>query len=251
MSTENLPRLARKVKASGLGLNGNAVISHDHYSDETAELPAPLREEVAGFVQDLRARIPTDFTFLVGFEFAGVRLTIEYADGNVTSTAGGGFFTSRKSMLRQLRRIDWGNRRTEILKQTSLFDDLVDEASDRPVCIPSSEVAAIKWAAWLTEVIGLVQKMQPLPAFSLIVARDDAGLGPEHFETRGEVVFTIADRMTTHCDIVGVLEGGIPWSFSEIEAAKLEAVEQLGPISRAKAEGRFRLHLEKDTGNDY
>jgi hypothetical protein len=45
--------------------------------------------------------------------------------------------------------------------------------------------------------------------------------------------------MTTEYDIVGVVEGGKEWTFDAIESAKLEAVELLGPISRAKAERRF------------
>ena len=56
---------------------------------------------------------------------------------------------------------------------------------------------------------------------------------------RDELVSSIADLMTTQCEILAVLERGVSWSFAEIEKAKLEAVELLGPISRAKAERRF------------
>ena len=141
--------------------------------------------------------------------------------------------------MRRLRRLPWDEIRSELISRGGIFDELVSDASDRPVNIPSSEAAAKRYANELIDEVGKIQRSSPLPAFSLIIARDDLGINTETLSSRGEVVYTIADRMTTRNDILAVLEKGVPWSFQEIEEAKLEAVEELGPISRAKAEGRM------------
>jgi hypothetical protein len=73
----------------------------------------------------------------------------------------------------------------------------------------------------------------------LVTASEHRGVYIEDLPDRGRVVYEIAEYMTFGGEILAVIENGTWWSFEELEAAKLEAVEELGPISRAKAERRF------------
>jgi hypothetical protein len=239
MLPDALVRLSRKLRMSPLADEHGVAAWHDEVGKDAAKLPADLADRFRELMQELRATIPDDFSFWVGFEFDGVTITIEYEDGNTGSFGDPQHFRSHKSMVRALRSVDWDRMRTDALSNGDIFEELVSEADDRPVNIPSSEEAAKRWASELAPYVTGVRALQPIPAFSLICGRADVGIAVEHFNDRDAVVFTIADRMTTRCDILAMLERGMSWSFPEIESAKLEAVEQLGPISRAKAEGRF------------
>jgi len=187
----------------------------------------------------MRSQIPSDFSFILSFNFNGVNLSVEFEDGNTGAFGPTFYFTSFKSLRRHLRRQKWDELRLAGIEDGGIFDAWVSEAEDRPVDIPSSEAAAKQNAGELAEALTAIRAAQPLPLFAIVIARRDLGLATEHLRDREETVHIIADRMTTGNDILAVLERGVCWSFAEIEAAKLEAVEQLGPISRAQAERRF------------
>ena len=146
-------------------------------------------------------------------------------------------------MMRKIRGIDWDSTRTELIQRGGAFEELVNEAQDRPVNIPSSEEAAKRYGEALIGAIGKNRRLPPRSPYTLIIARDDLGIQSEQFGSRDEVVYAIADFMTTQNDILAVLEQCVPWPFQDIETAKPEAVEQLGPISRAKAERRMTNYL--------
>ncbi|SDR81984.1 hypothetical protein [Opitutus sp. GAS368] len=241
MTADNIARLSRKLLASCLVEERSVFLHSGDYRENIALLPSPLRETTLMLVDEIRRLVPTDFSFGLAFDFTGLRLSLEFEDGNTGAFGPSAFFTSFKSLRRHLKKQQWDELRRNGINEGGIFDELLSEAQDRPVNIPSSEEAAKKWANALNEAIAIVRSTQLLPDFALIIARDDAGLNTEPLKSREEVVFTIADRMATSCDILAVLERGVVWSFPEIEQAKLEAIEQLGPISRAKAEGRFTL----------
>lgn len=243
--SDELARVARRVRVSEIAEDGAASLWHDDYEEKTKPLAPSLRDQVCGLMLDIRGAIPSDFSFSVAFEFNGVRVSVDFEDGNsggFGGMSGGGFFTSRKSMLKKLRTTDWDKVRASALEQGAVFENMVHDADDRPANIPSSEEAAKKWASEIRSAIAGVRNMQPVPRFTLIAVQDgEDGVGFElsHFETRGRLVYTIADCMTCYYDVLAVLEDGVEWSYGEIEAAKAEAVEELGPISRAKAERRL------------
>lgn len=241
MEADNITRLSRRLITSPLA-EDRSVFLHSHdYREDIAKLPSPLRETTLELLEEIRAQIPTDFVFSFSFDFHGVRLSLEFEDGNTSSTGPSAFFTSFKSLRRYVKKLQWDSIRESAINEGAVFEQMLSEAEDRPVNIPSSEGAAKKYAEPLSSALAEVRATIPLPEFALILARDDLGLGVEVFKTRSEVVFIIADRMTTQNDILAVVERGVTWSFPEIEQAKLEAIEQLGPISRAKAEGRFAV----------
>ncbi len=239
MATDNLARLSRRLLASPLKEGGEVFLFDKDYIKQTATLEPAVRDQINGLIADIRSFIPTDFAFSLSCEFAGIRLSIDFEDGDTGSTAGGGFFVSRRSMMRKLRSIDWDELRGELIVRSEIFDQLLSEADDRPPNIPSSKEAALRNYDALTAEIEAVRAQTPVPPFAVIVTGDVDGMGAETAMDRDELVSSIADLMTTQCEILAVLERGVSWSFAEIEKAKLEAVELLGPISRAKAERRF------------
>ena len=241
MSADNLKRLAMKLLATKLAEDSGVYVPCDDTRNITSKLPSALGCEVENLVGELRSVIPNDFVFWLFFEIAGLSLTVEFEDGNTGSSAADGTFTSRKSMLRKMRAINWDEKRSELIAQGSIFEKLVSEADDRPANIPSSEAAAQRYGIKFTAEVGKNRRLNPRSPFTVIFAREDMDITSEQFTTLDEVVHSVADLMTTQHDILAIMEQCMPLPYEEVEKLKNDAVEQLGPISRAKAERRFGL----------
>lgn len=239
MDADKIAHLSMRLLKTPLADDGAVFFHSTDYRKLLSSLRQPLQDKTRSLLEDIRERIPTDFSYSVVFSSEGADVSIDFEDGNTAATAFQLRYTSIKSLRRNIAKLDWEEARRELIEQGGIFEELVSQAEDRPVNIPSSEAAAARYGDTLAETISEVQARPDLPPFALIIARDDLGISVEVLKSRDEIVYIIADRMTTRNDILAVLERGVCWPFSEIETAKLEAVEQLGPISRAKAEGRL------------
>lgn len=239
MANDNLARLALKLVSTSIAEDGSVYLASDDHGEATAKLEGKLRSEVNELLGEIREAIPNDFTFSCLFASGRLRLAIEFVDGNTVAGAGGGFFTSRKSLLGKIRSIDWDSKRSELIEKGSIFEDMVRAAADRPVKIPSSRDAANRYATELGPVLEELKGGGDLGPFQLVTGKDNEGVTFHEEKTRKGIIRGIGDAMATNYDILGVVEDGVEWSFDAIESAKLEAIECLGPISRAKAEKRF------------
>jgi hypothetical protein len=240
MTSCDLVRLGCALSGSSAARNGRVAVLAIDSEDDFVAIPAGHREKVRELVLEIRALVPTDFSLCLDLGCDGLVLRVDFEDGNTGCSALQRHFVSTKGMRRTLRRIEWDSVRADGIEMEGIFDEMLRDADDRPPSIPSSEAAAEKVSEKLAICIEEVRAQRPLPAFALIVGRDDCGVAIEEtLANRDEVISLVASRMTTECDILAVLERGVAWSFSEIEEAKLAAVEGLGPISRAKAERRF------------
>lgn len=205
-----------------------------------SSLAPEIKAQVVDLIAAVRQAIPDDITFELTFydDFIGIKPT--YDDGNVFSNmADEMYFKNRKHLLGNLKRTDWDEFRGSMIGQMGVFEALVNEAEDRPVNIPSSKDAAQHYAIPLATALAEVRSRSPRPQFFAIYARDDGPLEVSVHENEADIIGTMADYMTTECDVLAVCANGVDLSFDEIEEWKLEAVEGLGPISRAKAERRF------------
>lgn len=239
MATENLKNLALRVRRYRQPNEDDVNVSSKTWQDDIKTLPESLQREVGELVNELGETIPNDFSFFLSFDTDGVFLGIEFEDGNTSSSAGQHRFTSRKSMARKMRGTDWDALRSQLIEEGGIFEKMVSEAADRPVNIPSSKDAAEVYAAQLNSIRSDLKRAKRTVPFILVTASDQNGVYVEDLPDRGRVVYEIAEYMTFGGEILAVIEDGVWWSFDAVEAAKLEAVEELGPISRAKAERRF------------
>jgi hypothetical protein len=239
MPIENLARISRAMLAQPIAEDGVVILDARELKKCASSLPPRLHLEVETLFTHVRASIPNDFTVNLAFEFGGVRLTADFEDGNTEATATSAFFTSRKSLLRKSRSFDWETKRTELIRQSSIFEEMVEAAKDRPVDIPSSSEASKRYVEEMQDFFSTVEKMKgPVPVFLLAFTNGEE-VGADDHKTRDDMVGGMADLMTHGCDILAIVENGRIWPFPDIEAAKLEAVELLGPVSRAKAERRM------------
>ena len=240
MTSCDLVRLGCALSGSSAAKSGHVTISTVDVEDGLEVIPSNQREKVRELVGEIRTLVPTDFAPCLDLGCDGLNLRIDFEDGNTGCSAFQRHFVSSKGMRKTLKRIEWDDIRTRCIEMSGAFEEMLSKADDRPPKIPSSQAAAEQFREELEIRIAEVRAKKPLPAFALIVGRDDCGVAIEEtLASRDEVISLIADRMTTECDILAVLERGVAWTFPEIEEAKLAALEELGPISRAKAERRF------------
>lgn len=239
MDSDSIPRLSHRLLSSPLAERGTVVISSLTFRENIQKLSAPLRGTLGDLLESVRKSVPTDFNFTAEFSLQGMRLHLGFEDGNTEGSAGELFFTSVRSVSRRLHRLPWDEMRASCIEEGLIFDKLLSEADDRPPNIPSSREAAEACMEALEEAAEQVRQRNPIPEFALIISRSDCGIEVEQLADRHRLLGAISDTMTTGYDILMILEHGIRWSFEEIEGAKREAVEGLGPISRAKAERRF------------
>jgi hypothetical protein len=73
----------------------------------------------------------------------------------------------------------------------------------------------------------------------LIHSQHDGPCEGELFGDREPLVCILANLLTCHCDIEAVYHRGSPISDSEMRSLTQEAMDGLGPMSRARAEGKF------------
>ena len=212
------------------------------YKKLTKDLLPVLREDVNELVEAIAAIIPNDYIFSLLFDPSGVALIVQFEDGCVSTDAGGYVFTSRKSMMRKIRGVDWEAKRLGLIHEGGILEQLTSEAEDRPVNIPSSREAAERYATELASIFDEFKNAKTHVPFAMAFTREGDGIiDVQDYSTRSNVIGDMSAKMTLGYDILAVFENGAAWSFDDIEAVKLEAVRLLGPISRAKAERRFML----------
>ena len=73
----------------------------------------------------------------------------------------------------------------------------------------------------------------------LITQQHDFPCEAAPHDAREDVILDLANAMTCHCATVAIFHKGKRLAPGEVEALETEALDVLGPISRAKAEGKL------------
>ncbi len=242
MNIRNLnKRIAREVHPNEID-EREIEISRDVGSSDYPGLRRETRRQVDYLHALLVQHIPDDFNFYFALGEAGTRLHIEYDDGPMGQFS---FSIPTKIDARffaELPDTDWDEVRGSLLAHISAQDRAAEEAVNHPVRIqPASETQREYFGHLLPF---LEESKASGHAFAALAVRHDEDYTEPEFETitpkdRQTLVFDVADLMTVGFRIIAVILEGSPITPSEIDAIKLEALDCLGPISRAKAEGRF------------
>lgn len=219
--------------------DGCFSISRATRADDLAQIQGATKEELELLIAAIEMKVPDDVSWTLIFDKKGTRFALDYEDGNTGTTNGGSYYWKMSRLFSDLDRVDWDDLRGDALQAMDIFDVKLKDAAEHAVDIPSSLEASKKWAGPLGIALAELRSRQNVPEYAVIVARDDCGIATEECKDREDVLGMIGDRMTTGCDILAVMENCVELGFDAIELRKREAVEGLGPISRAKAERRF------------
>ena len=207
--------------------------------EDWKKLPPQLRFQVEVLGGEIRKAIPNDVDFILCFDENDTFLSLEYSDGNTMAGGGGDHFETRGDLFSYLKEQDWDEFRARKLQGMNIMDELMDAASKRPVNIPSSEKAARRWSKKLVAALAEVRRKPMAQPFVIVYAREGEPLEINTFKNEKDMIRSLMDSLATQYHVLAILENGKELSFPEIEARKRQAIELLGPISRAKAEGRY------------
>jgi hypothetical protein len=211
----------------------------DHIDDDIETLPEPLKTEALELRAKIRALVPDDVIFTLSFNEHSIGIGFEYDDGTTGSFGGEKEYYRLAKLLSDLKRTDWDKFRSEALQEMDIFDVLLADAEDRPVNIASSRQAAVRHKEGLAKSLAHIVSLRPIPPYALVLVQHDQPIEIETHKSHDEVMFSLENCLATCTDILAIVKDGKNLDFEEIEALKREAIEGLGPISRATAEGRF------------
>lgn len=196
--------------------------------------------EAEKFYDRLCREIPNDVNFFVGLGENGIGGQLIYEDGSRDEASHGFPFPFDERFFDNLAQIDWDSFRGKSIGMTNVFDHMLDESEGLLANIPSTHDAQRDHLGEYQEF--LKKAKDENWQFAFLAFRDSHGvdeLDSGCFDERDRLVYEVADLMTCSYKIVGLIVDGAPLTASEAEVLKAEAVEGLGPISRALAENRM------------
>jgi len=243
-------RVAREVTPDETG-DRVLLITREEPPERSRGLRRSTYEELCSLHSGLCGAIPDDFdfAFYLGEDGFGAHLT--YDDGPMAG-AGVPFPVGLDDrMMANLKHLGWDDLRGEMLPMTNMHDDIADAAYDMPKNIPCTQTAQ---SVHLDRLRQFADKTKEnAPAFAVLACKeyeedDESDEEDEDFEIefcesffrdKSTLLGEMGDLMTFRFTIIAVVSDGVLLALPDIEAIKQEALKGLGPISRAKAEGRF------------
>ncbi len=228
------------------------TIDREWVLDPSRELRQRTADELVTLHDRLRRAIPDDFDFSMEFEDGEVFATLEYADGPHAGYGSDFPVALDRNLVSALCEYDWDSLRAMVIQGTQFHENTADMAGDFPCTLETTGNIQERHAA-------TIEQFQKDPEFAdSTYTMLSANEWEDEEESEDELdepslveyeVFTfpnldnllgqMGDLLTFRHTIVAILRSGKILSPEETDGLRQEALEGLGPISRAKAEGRF------------
>lgn len=209
-----------------------------------------LRRRTVDELETLHDRIcraiPDDFDFFLKFEDGDVIDTLEYADGPHAGYGSGFPVALDRNLIKGLREYNWDDFRVEVFAGTQFQDNLADAAGDFPSKLEdTAEIQKMHSEG----IAAFCKQMETVkPRFALLTAHEDEEESLEYevtgFDDQEQLLGELGDLLTFGHTLVAIWRDGASLPPAAVDELRQDALEGLGPISRAKAEGRFQDAFE-------
>ena len=250
MKTKQLAKRIAAEYVPGAGDKDCLVIDRAWLPEATNGLRRTTIEVLTEVHGALCRAIPNDFDFRLVFDGHFVSVQPLFADGK---NDGAGFeaveITLDSSGYSRLRAVDWNTVRAEAISGTQLHDQITDIADDLPGGIPpTSELRKIHSERFLE--FERVLNESKIYFAILACSTDEDGLaGFEGYEVvvrkdKPSLMYDLPNLLACEYQVIAIAIEGKLLDPVETDSYLDEALNCLGPISRAKAEGRFQGALE-------
>lgn len=184
--------------------------------------------------------MPDDFEFFLDFEDGEVVATLECRDGPHAGFGMGFPVSLDRHFLNNLRDFDWDQLRSRVIPGTQFHENLTDLAADFPVELEATEEIQARHGFGIERFCKDMAIRKPLFAvLSTDEEADELEYEVTGFEDRFQLIGEMGDMLACNQAIVAIWAAGSLLAPAAVDALRHEALEGLGPISRAKAEGRF------------
>lgn len=217
------------------------TINREWVLDPSRGLRQRTADELITLHDRLCRAIPDDFDFSLDFEDAEVLSILEYVDGPHAGFGSGFPVALDRNLINRLREYNWDDLRAEVIAGTQLHENLADAAGNFPSMLEDTAEIQKMHAGGIAAFCRQMEVVKP--HFALLTAHEDEEESLEYevtgFDDQEQLLGELGNLLTVGHTLVAILRNGKILSPEETEGLRQEALEGLGPISRAKAEGRF------------
>ena len=206
-----------------------------------------LRSGTRALIDEFRNRlgfaIPDDFDFMLRLGEGRVSGFLIYQDGPMAECVLEYNF-AKPNVVEALRKLPWDEYREQALDGTNLHDEVLKVADRLPILIPSVAEIRSAHAATVAEFEGESKQVTEHYSF-LAFCEETGGTGYVQgvSDDRKDFVVTIGDYLTHDFHLLAIVENQKAASPDKVESIRQEALADLPPISKSKAEGRFQVAL--------
>lgn len=250
-----LKHLAQRIAAEIVpDEDGNTYLELNR--EWTIEASKGLRDETGEELNTLHDRlcraIPNDFDFSFIFENGGVQATLLLDDGPLARLGMSFPVPLDQHLIDSLREFDWDQLRSKAIPDIQLFDNITDLAAEYPVTLQKTAVIQSRHGSCLE----YFRKDTAISnhAYTVLSTDEEADqfeYKVTNFNDRFDLIGQLCDLLACNYAIVAIRASGVLMTPDEVDLIRQEALESLGPISRAKAEGRFTSAFEAMRKNEF
>lgn len=243
-SSINLKSLAHNVYKRCLRAGLDPIdfsIDRDSDFQKCEFLNKEIIDQLTNVRKVLRELVPNDFDCWVTFSRSSCTLSLEYSDGLNNAFGFNTHFKKWEAFKEDLKGLDWDEVRVNALHANQIANKMVAAASKREVTL--RKVADVQEEH--LELLSIIKEFEAETKGNWVAyayRRIDGEILREECQDHDSLITEIRDMMPTGYEIVCVCKEGVILSHREIEAIKQEAIKTLGPISKAKAEGRMACY---------
>ncbi|MBU6402138.1 MAG: hypothetical protein KGS61_17605 [Verrucomicrobia bacterium] len=211
----------------------------DDCSEEIAALPSGIKAEVAALMERLKGAVPDDFGFNVTLGNDDPWFELVYGDGQETFMNSPVEWNATRSIIDQLKEVDWDTRRKRALQGCQMMDLMREISKVAPPSLPSTKDLQKEFRREMKEFVRTVRTERS--EVHVLRWRDDEGLVAERFASVRTFADELPDLMTVQYWIIAVVANGKPLPVRKIDELKTRALKELEdmPISHGKALGKF------------
>ena len=236
----NMNTLIKKVtRETQSGRFDEAFVSFSRSGNSEAfeALRRSTKIELEKVRDQLSRLVPNDFDYSVFVESGRINFTLEFMDGLETCANSGLNINLMGDYVKQLLDTDWDYHRVSSLKMTEIVDDLSQVSENLDGALPPTSEIQLKHAKEIESFILKVEKLQP--KFAMLVYCDSLSEYEEVFhEERSRLLGDITDFLTFRDLIICIVDKSKILSVEDTDEIKLEVLNGLSPISKAKALGQ-------------
>ena len=222
------------------------TIDREWVLDPSRELRLRTADEISTLHDRLCRAIPDDFDFTLEFEDGEVFATLEYGDGPHAGFGSGFPVALDRNLIKRLRGYNWDDLRAEVISGTQLHENLADVAENFASSLEDTAEIQKMHTAGIAEFCKQMEVAKP--HFAMLTVSEDEEESLEYevtgFDDQEQLLVELGNLLTHGHTLVAIWRDGASLPPDAVDELRQDALEGLGPISRAKAEGRFQDALQ-------
>ena len=196
--------------------------SRDVFGDGVTLLPTELQTEIASLQQAINATLPDDFDYFVFVAFP--QLPASFSLHHQEMPAGGsddGSFQPERSLIEQLREVDWEEQRAKAEDFQQEVDDVMQLEERMSAPLRPTKAVQREFREDAREFIK--EKRVDAARIHVLYWDEEEGLRELSYDEGGALRAALPDMIARGAEVITIVAGGKPLSVERIDALNQEA----------------------------